>query len=1145
MLRRLFGAALFLAAASMASAATIEVNNPAEFQAALTTAQSNGENDVIDVQPCSGTGCATVGQFIVYDITTPLTYTADASEGFSLTIDGTDSDTRILRGIGVQILSIDTLGATDDFAAQIRVQGMTLVEGNNAGVPNDGGALSIRVNSALVEVSGSVFGGNAADGDGGALFIRAEGLGELPIVIDDVTFDTNSAGGDGGGAFVAARGSVEVQVLDTEFFDNDAANGGGLHVEGLDPSDPAFRRVGQVRLFDFDFTDNIARSGNGGGADIAANGLDLDIGGFVGNTASAGNGGGMFVRSGFIGLDMVNVGFTRNLAGIHGGGFATDDNDGAFVTITNNTIFDNEGGNDARGGGAYLTVGGSTGLARIYNNIIHSNDFTGGAGAGQDIFINNDPFSDIPATVQFFNNDITDLTGFPDSSTFFDIISSVELTSGSNIDAAPLLPSIGDVVPDPSQAANSPTIDVGDNNAPGLTNVDFEFEARPVDGNGDMVATVDIGMDEYTPGAMASADMAVSKTDSPDPVTGGENVTYTITVENIGPDAATGVSVVDTLDQTSTFVSANFPQGSPCTTAGTPVVVTCVLGDVASGESVIGTIVVTSPAVTAVAGIANSVTVSANEADPVPTNNTAQEGTTVVPPGPAQADLAVTMQDTPDPVFSGGPTLTYTITVDNNGVDPATGVTLVDTLPAGVTFVSATASTGQCDAMPDMMGELSCGLGSLAVNSNATVTIVVRPDEVSSAVDITNTASVSAVEEDPNTANNTANETTTVNPPSSDVTVGTSLTPASPLIGDPITYQVTVDNDGPSDNTNVVLVVTLPEMVSFGSANIDQGSCDVDGTEVTCTIGDMAATATVTAQINVTAPQQAMTLDFAAVVSADVSDPTPNNNVDSSNIDVIDVIDLVIEGESEGTGSFGWFELAILLVAAGYLAVQAARRKRVASIATALVAGVSLLVLMSPGTAEADDNKWYVGAAVGQSNTDYKASDLTSDLANLGWTISNASIDESGTAWKLYGGFQVTNWFALEAGYVDLGKVKTRYEATIPPNQIDALLNDTLSVHPYLGSGFTAAAVARWEFVPERWALAARAGLFVWESDTEVRVVSGGTGNVSGDDSGTDGLYGIGIEWRVTDRWSLTADWERYKLNEWVDVPSIGVRARF
>lgn len=80
---------------------------------------------------------------------------------------------------------------------------------------------------------------------------------------------------------------------------------------------------------------------------------------------------------------------------------------------------------------------------------------------------------------------------------------------------------------------------------------------------------------------------------------------------------------------------------------------------------------------------------------------------------------------------------------------------------------------------------------------------------------------------------------------------------------------------------------------------------------------------------------------------------------------------------------------------------------------------------------------------------------------------------------------------------------------------------------------------------PDRFNVFARLGLFGWESDLDVRVISGGTGSITDRESGTDTMYGVGIEWRINEQWSVTGEWERYKLNEWLDVPSIGLRYAF
>jgi uncharacterized repeat protein (TIGR01451 family) len=85
----------------------------------------------------------------------------------------------------------------------------------------------------------------------------------------------------------------------------------------------------------------------------------------------------------------------------------------------------------------------------------------------------------------------------------------------------------------------------------------------------------------------------------------------------------------------------------------------------------------------------------------------------------AAADLAVTKSDSPDRVHIGQ-TLTYTLTVKNNGGSNASGVTGTDTLPKTTGFVSATASQGTACAYNKKGGTVTCGLGGLASGATAT-----------------------------------------------------------------------------------------------------------------------------------------------------------------------------------------------------------------------------------------------------------------------------------------------------------------------------------------------------------------------------------------------------------------------------------------
>jgi uncharacterized repeat protein (TIGR01451 family) len=123
------------------------------------------------------------------------------------------------------------------------------------------------------------------------------------------------------------------------------------------------------------------------------------------------------------------------------------------------------------------------------------------------------------------------------------------------------------------------------------------------------------------------------------------------------------------------------------------------------------------------------------------------------------ADLAVAQTDAPDP-SPIGTDLTYTVTVENTGLDAAMGVRLTDVVLGDALFVSATPSQGACTVLSFFAEQdVTCQLGTLANGATATVDIVVDPGGEGT---ITSTASVSSNVSDPDGLDNRAVETSTV-----------------------------------------------------------------------------------------------------------------------------------------------------------------------------------------------------------------------------------------------------------------------------------------------------------------------------------------------------------------------------------------------
>ena len=138
---------------------------------------------------------------------------------------------------------------------------------------------------------------------------------------------------------------------------------------------------------------------------------------------------------------------------------------------------------------------------------------------------------------------------------------------------------------------------------------------------------------------------------------------------------------------------------------------------------------------------------------PYPTGGTCDIGAFEFTPG---VDLGLTKDDG-EKCADQDDTLSYVVTVVNNSPDDATGVTVTDPLPSAVSFVSVTTSAGSCSLSG---ATVTCDIGTLVGGSNVTITLQVIADKVQI---ITNTATVTLNELDPNLANNTASDDTRIN----------------------------------------------------------------------------------------------------------------------------------------------------------------------------------------------------------------------------------------------------------------------------------------------------------------------------------------------------------------------------------------------
>jgi uncharacterized repeat protein (TIGR01451 family)/LPXTG-motif cell wall-anchored protein len=421
-----------------------------------------------------------------------------------------------------------------------------------------------------------------------------------------------------------------------------------------------------------------------------------------------------------------------------------------------------------------------------------------------------------------------------------------------------------------------------------------------------------VAIDIYEP------EISIDKTVSPaGPVTQGDEVTWTLKVDNTSVDAINKAVVTDPLPAGVTYVpgSVRYTAGGPSGILGAKTdaagddqvdwdagtkTLTFRVGAGANGTS--GGTMGIAPAADGSHTVTITFKTTVDVAPGQSVENTAHaygEGRELDDPfGPLTtedddpatiaaepvADLGITKSDGDAVVRKVGDEFTYTLEATNAGPSPATGVVITDDLDPMIKFVSSTAG---CTAAGQTV---TCPIGNMAVDETKTVSFTVEVVELPGAGKvIPNLASIDGNEpnpdcdDDPTALCNEDEEET----PQPEVDLGIVKSDGDAVIrnvGDEFTYTLEVTNAGPDDATGVVITDPLDPRLSFASS---EDSCAVDETAVQptdgpaqdvvkCLIGDLAAGETKTVSFKVNAnelPAPGKTIPNVATVTGNEEQP--------------------------------------------------------------------------------------------------------------------------------------------------------------------------------------------------------------------------------------------------------------------------------
>jgi large repetitive protein len=341
----------------------------------------------------------------------------------------------------------------------------------------------------------------------------------------------------------------------------------------------------------------------------------------------------------------------------------------------------------------------------------------------------------------------------------------------------------------------------------------------------------------------ATIDLQVSSyTWTPDPVVNNGTASFSLSVQNNGP----GTSAASTLTVALPATAAYAGNVSGCSFSSPNL--TCPIAPLALGESANVSYTATGNG-TGVQSTTATISKNAADTDTNAANNTLIKTLTII----KGADLSITHTGpggcTSSCNETAGSTISYTLTVNNDGPGPATTFRVVDDLPATIdfTYQSAIGTDWSCSHTGTT---LTCNYaGSSILTGNSAPAITVTGQIVTTAGLITNGASVASTDvstSDPDLTNN-GPVLRVVN-----VTAGTDLRANKTMVsdatgltsyvnGEAVTLTLSATNTGTQQATGVTVTDTVSADFTVG---VLPGACSAIGQDVTCTVGTLNGSST-------------------------------------------------------------------------------------------------------------------------------------------------------------------------------------------------------------------------------------------------------------------------------------------------------------
>ncbi|MCL2531094.1 MAG: DUF11 domain-containing protein [Oscillospiraceae bacterium] len=411
----------------------------------------------------------------------------------------------------------------------------------------------------------------------------------------------------------------------------------------------------------------------------------------------------------------------------------------------------------------------------------------------------------------------------------------------------------------------------------------------------------------YTP-VETAADLVLTKTATSATINAGEELTYAIAIENLGPNDAENVVLVDDISELVLQPEVSLNNGATWESWESP----CTLGTISNGTTAMVLIrglvnAAADPAVTPT--IRNTASVRSDTPDPNMKNNSDN----VITPITLSADISVTKTGDPDPV-EAGQMLAYTFNVTNTGPSNARRVVLADAVPSSILAPEFSLDNGSTWVLWNDTCSIANPSGVLAADE--TITVLIR-GMVSAAItgNVINTATVLSPTPDPNLTNNQFTEITYTQA-SADMAVVKTATSSSVQAGAQLNYTITVQNKGPSYARDVEIEDTMPVELNNAEFSLDAGN-SWQPWMGNYMIGDVAAGATIVVLARGTINQHTTdTISNTVNVASTTPDSDLTNNTSTANSIVEESANLSIKKHANAAVAIAGEQLSYTLTIA-------------------------------------------------------------------------------------------------------------------------------------------------------------------------------------------------------------------------------------